>query len=867
MTAKSKQGFTGYRRTKTTRFSVRSADLVARKLISVGGVGTIVTVCTVCVFLVYVALPLFESPDVNAGPQVSTPAGQRAQAVLSDEYRTTGLSVLPDGKLDVFRLDTGEVLSRRDLAQGKDLTGWSVSVDQDKLILGYADGAVSLGRIEFTADLMPDADVPSGARGISRREIAAGPGGGLITASPSGHRIHRLKVELDKPVVVSSQSAIVKVDRTVRSNDVIFAAMDKTGRVFVKSARKFENLMTGEVTIELSGGEFTVKSPDGLGRPDHLMLSGGGDCVYIVWNNGRVVRYDTRDLDNPREAETLDLLPEPDRSITSLKWLLGCSTLLVGDSAGEVGCWFRIRDSQSEGNSDQWRLVRAHRLAGRGSAVTSIASSLRTRLALIGYADGDLRLFHVTSGRKLADVSAGANHRIAAAAIAPKEDAIYALSGGKLRTWEIDVKHPEAGVAALFAPVWYEGAAEAAHVWQSSGGDDAFEPKLGLVPLIFGTLKATLYSLMFGLPIAMLAAIYSSEFLDPKIHARVKPTIELMASLPSVVLGFLAALVIAPMVEDAIPSVLTAIFCIPFALLLGARFWQLLPARTAILLSRWRLPCVGASIVLGAWLAMRLGPTAESFLFAGDIKMWLDGQIGSGSGGWLLFTLPLTAISVGAANALWISPVVRGRLGHLGRTGTALVDLLRFLLSTLAAISLAGAVSWALNTYAWDPRGGASFLGTYVQRNALIVGFIMGFAIIPIIYTIAEDALSTVPEHLRAGSLGAGATPWQTAIRIIVPTAMSGLFSAVMIGLGRAVGETMIVLMAGGNTAVMEWNIFNGIRTLAANIAVELPEAPKDGTHYRTLFLAALVLFAMTFVINTIAEIVRLRFRKRAYQL
>jgi phosphate transport system permease protein len=88
-----------------------------------------------------------------------------------------------------------------------------------------------------------------------------------------------------------------------------------------------------------------------------------------------------------------------------------------------------------------------------------------------------------------------------------------------------------------------------------------------------------------------------------------------------------------------------------------------------------------------------------------------------------------------------------------------------------------------------------------------------------------------------------------------------------MIGLGRAVGETMIVLMATGNTPIMDWNAFNGFRTLSANIAYELPEAVRDSTHYRVLFLAALVLFAMTFALNTVAELVRQRFRKRAYQL
>jgi phosphate transport system permease protein len=154
-----------------------------------------------------------------------------------------------------------------------------------------------------------------------------------------------------------------------------------------------------------------------------------------------------------------------------------------------------------------------------------------------------------------------------------------------------------------------------------------------------------------------------------------------------------------------------------------------------------------------------------------------------------------------------------------------------------------------------------------VQRNALIVGFVMGFAVVPIIYTLAEDALASVPAHLRLASLGAGATPWQTAIRIVVPTAASGLFSAVMVGFGRAVGETMIVLMATGNTPVLSWNVFDGFRTLSANIAVELPEAVRDSTHYRTLFLAALCLFGFTFVFNTLAEVVRQRFRRRAYQL
>jgi phosphate transport system permease protein len=143
----------------------------------------------------------------------------------------------------------------------------------------------------------------------------------------------------------------------------------------------------------------------------------------------------------------------------------------------------------------------------------------------------------------------------------------------------------------------------------------------------------------------------------------------------------------------------------------------------------------------------------------------------------------------------------------------------------------------------------------------------MGFAVIPIIVTISEDAISNVPTRLISGSLALGATLWQTALRVVLPTASAGIFSAIMVGFGRAVGETMIVLMATGNTPVLDWSIFTGMRTLSANIAVEIPEAPFGSTLYRVLFLAALLLFAVTFVVNTVAEVVRLRLRKKYQNL
>jgi phosphate transport system permease protein len=356
-----------------------------------------------------------------------------------------------------------------------------------------------------------------------------------------------------------------------------------------------------------------------------------------------------------------------------------------------------------------------------------------------------------------------------------------------------------------------------------------------------------------------MAAVYTSEFLHPDVKVTVKPTIEMMASLPSVVLGFLAALVLAPMIERTVPQAIAAAVLIPFSLLACAHLWQFVPGGRRSRLQGSRLVLAAAAIVAGAAAASVLGPSLERWLFAGDLRLWLDGKIGDAKGGWILVSLPPAALASAALLARLEPRVLAGK-------GSApLRSLVSFVLACAGTAAIAVVSGHVLAAAGFDLRGGV--FGTYVQRNAMVVGFVMAFAIVPIIYTIAEDALSSIPENLRAGSLALGATPWQTAVRIVIPTAMSGLFSAIMVGLGRAVGETMIVLMAAGNTPVLDWNIFNGFRTLSANIAVELPEAVRDGTHYRTLFLAAFTLFVMTFVLNTAAEMIRQRFRKRAQQL
>ena len=129
----------------------------------------------------------------------------------------------------------------------------------------------------------------------------------------------------------------------------------------------------------------------------------------------------------------------------------------------------------------------------------------------------------------------------------------------------------------MFGKVWYEGYAKPEYVWQSTGGTDDFEPKMSLVPLIFGTIKATFYALVFAIPLAVFGALYTSQFVHPSIKAKVKPTVEIMAALPSVVIGFIAGLWLASRVEAHLVPVLLLILFLPLAGTAGVLFWDRLP--------------------------------------------------------------------------------------------------------------------------------------------------------------------------------------------------------------------------------------------------------------------------------------------------
>jgi phosphate transport system permease protein len=838
---------------------VKFGDTLARALITIGGIGTIVAVLMVFVFLFYVAYPLFLPARVESS-RVAERTGRAALLVGVDENQLLRWELDDQANVAVARLQSGEVLSQKRLLDDHKIESVASSLEWGDFALGLDNGKVVLGAFQPQTKFYRAEDLPAEVVALAPGEAAAFESG-VIARTPQGmYRWQAVEVSTNEPLDVCG-SAIKSLDfAKFESGSTTLAAVDTAGRVMHLVLTETRNILD-EVSYEVTRREIPLPKDRADQPPARVFVMGRGNMLLVLWSDGHAARFSIAGEGAIELEEERDLIARG-AQVTAATTLQGRYTLVVGDSAGRVSAWFTA--SVPVGDTERVTLVKAHELPPLDSAVTSFARSRLERVIAAGAASGEVKLYFVTSDRLLATLHPFED-AVGAMAFAPNDDALLAVSQQHQFQAQLNLRHPEASFASLFLPVWYEDYPRPLHKWQSTAGTQGPEPKFGLMPLVFGTLKATLYSMLFGVPIALLAAVYTSEFVDPAVKAPLKSLIEMMASVPSVVLGFLAGLVFAPFVEDVLPTLIAALFTVPFSLLLGAQLWQLFPRKATLRLAKYRLLAIALMILLGVATGMMLGPAVQSLLFAGDFKAWLNRQRGAASGGWFVILLPLAALAASLVVNAYVNPWMRQRMGGGGREQFALFNLLKFLAAALVTVLVAYLTAIAVAAAGFDPRG--SVVDTYVQRNALVVGVVMGFAIIPIIYTISEDALSTVPQHLRSASLGCGATPWQTTWRIVVPTAASGLFSAVMVGMGRAVGETMIMLMATGNVPLMDINIFNGFRSLSANIAEELPEVAPWSTHFRILFLTGLTLLVLTFLINTAAEAIRISFRRRASQL
>jgi phosphate transport system permease protein len=865
--------FTGRTRRRTSHPRVRFGDALARGLITAGGIGTIIAVLLVGVFLLVVAAPLFQPARSRPAGGAKLAAG-RPLAIGSDDSGSVAW-LLQDGAVRGIGVGAGDTLLERPAAESG-LTGCTAIRTVPGSLLaaaGFADGTFRTGRLGLESSYLGEADLPADLTPPGAEAAVPFDDGVVVRGLGGQYSKVRLISEFDSAGGETLPGRIIDIDVTPLAGGPLVAALDAAGTVRVESSTSRRNMLTGKRTVTAAGA--TIPAADGF-RPRFVRVSELGDQLFLIAADGAARRYVIRNVREPVLTESFST----GGPVTAVARLFGGTALAVARADGGIGIMFAARPAATAPvtatlpqDGLQMVTVREFPPAAEGVAVTGLASSPRSRLFVAADEAGGVRLLQSTVGREVvavqgrqpASTAATLPGAVTALSISTRENRLVAAGDGGLAAWSIDPGYPEVSFGSLLLPVWYERYPGPVHAWETTG-HEAFESKFGLVPLIFGTIKATLYSMLFATPIAILAAIYASQFMHPTWKARIKPTIEMMASLPSVVLGFIAGLVFAPLMERALMPILTGFFAVPLAILLAAHLWQLLPSGSRASLASWRFALVLlVAMPAGVVAAVAAAPRVEQLLFRGDVRGWLDGGDGSGFGGWVLAMLPL-----GAVAAVWLA----GRLVNpwLRRTGAGwsprqagLASLAVFLGGVTLAVLLAVAAAAFFDAIRLDTRGG--LFGTYVQRNAMVVAVGMSFAIIPLVFTIADDALTSVPEHLRSASLGAGATPWQTAVRVIVPAAASGLFSAVMIGLGRAVGETMIVLMAAGNTPLVSWNLFNGFQTLSAAIATELPEAARGSTHYRVLFLAALALFAMTFVVNTVAEIVRQRFRRRADEL
>ncbi|HEX9780463.1 MAG TPA: ABC transporter permease subunit, partial [bacterium] len=728
------------------RQRARWRDRLARALISASGVGIICTILGIGLFLCLEVWPLLLGARVSAPlviPGFQT--GEPAQFVRVDEHQERAL-VLDAGPylvlVDLLRGTTLDRLPLSGLAADSRIAAVSSTGYHPSVAVAAYDGTVWVGAVRLNTvfhgterriePAVESSSILALPDGFTPRLLAHqwDDSGGLLAAVGGDATLHLIRVSIRRPLI-------------------------------------------GSPVIEQFPQTLTI---DTVGRISAVLVNPAMTELVLGTAQGDLSRWR---IDRDATIRRLESVPAVlGAGISALGYALGGRSLVVGGEDGSVVAWSLL---PAEASADGRSLTRTHAFPSHLAAVTNIAASPRDKGFVTASGDGTLRLAYLTTERVLASISQPGP--ASAMAVAPKADGLVAVGAdGRLRLWRIQNPHPDVSWQALFGNVQYEGYAAPEYIWQSHAGTDDFEPKYSLVPLIFGTLKGTCYAMLFSVPLAVLGALYAALFLHRRLRAPVKGAIELMAALPSVVLGFVAGLVLAPFAErHSVAMLLMPAGVVGSAIVLVWVMWQLTGPRARPLLRQYEFFVIMAGAAAGAGLALVLGPAIEQAAFGGDFQVWL--------------------------------------------------------------LEAAGM--------------------RYDQRNALIVGLVMGFAVIPIIFTICEDAFSSVPAHLIGASLACGATMWQTAVKVVLPAAGSGVFSAIMIGFGRAVGETMIVLMATGNTAIMSWSPFNGFRALSANIAVEIPEAPMGSTHYRVLFVAALVLFAMTFVVNTGSELIRMRLRKR----
>ena len=712
-------------------------DRLVRYFVASGGISVIVAILLIFFYLLYVVVPMFAAADIELSASYSAPGEGKTLHLGLEEQGTIGVRFTDNGHVIFFDAQSGEIVNNQQLNLPAPIT--SVASSFNLVVLGLDNGAAMAVRYKF------DLSYPDDVRTLTPR-LEYPLGEDPLQLDESGHRLSKIVIQLTD------------------DGAGLAATTDDNRLVFARYQRE-ESFISGEITTELEARSVVVFD----GSINAIALTPALDHLYSAKNDGVLIDY-TLDEEGFDGVTNRQKFRQP---ISQLKLLLGGDSLLVGLENGEVQQWMSVR---KEGGRELTFIRNFHE---NQNPVITMATEQQRKGFAVADTQGDITLYYSTSQRTLASINSAELPIESMSWSARAQHLIAADQSNTIHLYHVDNEYPEVSWDVLWGKVWYEGYDEADYIWQSSASTNEFEPKFSLMPLSFGTIKAAFYAMLFAIPIAILGAMYTAQFMAPKMRQTVKPAIEIMEALPTVILGFLAGLWLAPYVETHLAGVFTLLLILPVGFIFCAWLWGFVPNRS--IFEGWEAAILIPVVLFLIWLSMSLSAPLENLFFDGDLRTYMS-------------------------------------------------------------------VEWGFS---------------YDQRNALVVGLIMGFAVIPTIFSIAEDALFSVPQHLVRGSLALGASRWQTMTYVVLPAASPAIFSAVMMGFGRAVGETMIVLMATGNTPLMDMSLFQGMRTLAANLAVEVPEAEVASTHYRILFLAALILFMFTFVFNTLAEIIRHRLRKK----
>ncbi len=726
-------------------------DKIAKQWVIVGGLSVIVAIVLIFFYLLYVVIPLFEPAESEFIAQYDVPEADLGKTLLlaMEEQNEVAVRFTDTGKAIFFAVATGEIESVVSLA-----------IPEQVDIVSFAQGSPANGVVVY--------GLSDGRAVVVKHDYKV--------SYPNDLRLITPVIEYplgQEPLVIDSQgNTLEKIAIRVDEEMITLVAKIAANKIILTNFAKAESLFDNDTELEQSSSILDSITMD----IEYLLIDKEQRLMYLAGIDGQLSVYNIVDKHNPELIQHLNVV-EKGKHITSLEFLNAEISILIADDSGLLSQWTIVRD---DNNQQAMQKLRAFRVSE--SAVLAINAEQRRKGFITADANGNIGVYHSTAERELLTQNITQALPVALT-LSPRANAFLLQSNaGKMHFWRLHNEHPDISLTSIWNQVWYENYPNPDYIWQSSSASNDFEPKMSLTPLVFGTLKAAFYAMMVAVPLAIMGAIYTAYFMAPAMRNYVKPSIELMEALPTVILGFLAGLWLAPFVEANLVGIFSLFMLLPLGVMIFAYSWHNSPATIRHKIpDGWDAALLIPVIILTSWFAFAISSGIETVFFNVDMRVWMNDVFGI----------------------------------------------------------------------------------SYDQRNSIVVGLAMGFAIIPTIFSIAEDAIFSVPKHLTVGSLALGATPWQTMIRVVLLTASPGIFSAIMIGFGRAVGETMIVLMATGNTPVMDLSIFQGMRTLSANIAVEMPESEVDSTHYRVLFLAALVLFLFTFVFNTLAEIIRQNLREK----